>query len=167
MAWTHTPGWQAPSGDTLKAVGNGGRYGAMAILFTDPGNPEKDISSEYFSNATDFANTDNSRVPAMCNHGLPMGTEPIFKQFAETMFGMAQLKRLDNGIFGTITLDPANPLASALADLIEAGALKFSSGSGVQFVRRGQDGHITKWPVIELSVTATPCEFRLPKLRRV
>jgi hypothetical protein len=167
MAFTHTPGWRAPTGNTLKASGAGGKYGALAIRFTDPRNPEKDISSEYFSNATDFANTDNSRVPTMVNHGLPLGDRPIFKAFADRIFGLAELKRLDNGIFGTITLDPADAMASALADLIEAGALKFSSGSGMQFVRRGADGGILKWRVLELSVTATPMEFRLPKLRKI
>jgi hypothetical protein len=58
-------------------------------------------------------------------------------------------------------------MASALADLIEAGALEFSSGSSIQFVRRNHNGHILRWPVIELSVTACPCEPRLPKLRRI
>ena len=167
MAFAHTPGWRPPSANTLKATGNGGRYGAMAVLFSDPSNPEKDISGEFFSTSTSFENTDNSRVPTMVNHGLPLGDRPIFKAFADRSFGLAELKRLDNGIFGTITLDPADPLASALADLIEAGALKFSSGSGVQFVRRGADGHILRWRVLELSVTATPMEFRLPKLRGV
>ena len=167
MAWTHSPGWRPPSASTLKAVGNGGRYGAMAILFTNPSEPLRDLASEYFSSSTSFAGTDNSRVVTMWNHGIPLGDRPIFKRFADATFGLAQLKRLDNGIFGTITLDPADPLASALADLIEAGALKFSSGSGVEFVRRAADGHIRQWPVLELSLTSTPCEFRLPKIRRL
>jgi len=139
----------------------------MAVLFTNPSEPVKDISGEYFSNGTDFSGTDNSRVPTTFNHAIPQGDRPIFRKFADTTFGLAELKRLDNGIFGTITLDPSDPLASALADLIEAGALKFSSGSGVQFVRRGQDGHLTRWKILELSVTACPCEPRLPKLRRI
>ena len=165
MAFAHTPGWRPPSANSLKAVGNGGRYGAMAVRFSDASEP--DISGEWFSSSTDFSGTDNSKVATMVNHGLPLGDRPIFKAFADRSFGLAELKRLDNGIFGTIQLDPADPLASALADLIEAGALKFSSGSGVQFVRRGADGHILRWKVIELSVTATPMEFRLPKLRKI
>jgi hypothetical protein len=55
----------------------------------------------------------------------------------------------------------------SLADLIEQGALRFSSGSTAEFVRRGPDGQILRWPIVELSVTPTPAEWRLPKVRRI
>jgi hypothetical protein len=168
MAFTHSFGWQPPSGCTLKAIGSGGRYGALAVRFTNRSNPERDLQLEFFTEDTEFSRTDNGRVATMFNHGIAISDEAaIFKKFADAVFQDAELKRLDNGIFGTITLDPADALQSALADLIEQGALRFSSGSTAQFVRRGPDGQILRWPIVELSITPTPAEWRLPKLRRI
>jgi len=168
LAFVHTTlGWQPKAGGVLKAVGAGGRYGALAVRFSNALNPERDLQLEFFTEHSDFAGTDNGRVPTMFSHGLAIGEQPIFKRFADAVFGDAELTRLDNGIFGTIRLDPANSMESALADLIEQGALRFSSGSTAQFVRRGTDGQILRWPIVELSVTPTPAEWRLPKIRRL
>jgi len=165
MAFTHRAGWRPPEGSVLKSTGSGGRYGALAVRFSGP--DQKDLQQEYFTSRTEFAGTDRGSVPTLFNHGEPVDSAPIFKRFADRFFPNAQLKRLNNGIFAEVQLDPADKFQSALADLIEAGALRWSSGSTNQFVRKSIDGGITRWPIVEVSLTPSPAEPRLPKLRRM
>ena len=69
MAFAHAPGWQAPSGNILKAVatGNGPRFGAYAVRFSGP--DEKDLSGEYFTSETDFGPRYGDGAPVLIHHG--------------------------------------------------------------------------------------------------
>lgn len=51
--------------------------------------------------------------------------------------------------------------------LIEAGVLGWSSGSVPHLVRRDENKNITDWPIIELSLTPTPAEFRTIGIERI
>jgi len=165
MAFTHSVGWQPPMGGILKSVGEGGTYGALAVRFSGP--DERDLSGEWFDAETFFnPRGGEGNVPTLFNHGVPVARGGIFKRFADSVFPDATIKRIPEGLFGTIKLSSDDPLQSALARLIELGALRFSSGSTVQFARR-DGGRILRWPIAELSVTPTPAEPRLPKIRRV
>jgi hypothetical protein len=166
MAFTHSAGWQPPTVCTLKSAGEGGTYGAVAVRFSGPDEP--DLSGEWFDAETDFgARGGEGNVPTLFNHGSPVSKGAIFKKFADAVFPSATLTRTAAGLFGTIKLSPEDPLQSALALLIERGALKFSSGSTSQLARRDYNGRITRWPIVELSLTPSPMEPRLPKLRKV
>ena len=163
MAFTHSAGWQPNAGGILKSVGDGGTYGAMCVRFGSEDEP--DMTGEWFDEFTDFAfKSAEIHVPSLFNHGIPVGTGAAAKRFADAVFPEATIERVDNGLFGTIKLSPADPLQSAVARMIENGALRFSSGSTTQFARR-QLGRITRWPIVELSVTPRPAEPRLPKIR--
>ena len=166
MASTHEAGWRPNSGGVLKSVGSGGTYGAMCVRFSDSSEP--DMTGEWFDENTDFCfKSAEIRVPLLFNHGLKIANGEIAQRFADAVFPDATIARTAGGLFGTISLSPADPLQSALAKMIEAGALRFSSGSTVQLARRDGDGRITRWPLVELSTTPRPAEPRLPKIRRL
>jgi hypothetical protein len=153
-ALTHSAGWQPPIGGILKSIGDGGTYGSLAVRFSGPDEP--DLQGEWFDSETDFgARGGEGHVPTLFNHGVPVAQGGIFKKFADSVFPDATIKRVPEGLFGTIKLLPDDPLQSALARLIELGALRFSSGSTIQFARR-DGGRILRWPIAELSVTPTP-----------
>ena len=95
--------------------------------------------------------------------GIPIAPGKVFEKFANTVFPDAEIKRVDGGLFGSITLDPPDPLEAALGELIDRGALRFSSGSTSQLAKRDYDGRILRWPIAELSVRPKPAEFRLPQ----
>jgi hypothetical protein len=147
----------------IKRLGSGGSFGALAIRFSGP--HEKDLAGEYFTADTDFGPRAGSGSPVLINHGraLETGLEP----FADLVLPGADVKREDAGIFASVTLDPSDPIQSALAELCEAGAFRWSSGSSPQFVKRGPDGWLSQWLPIEFSMVTKPCEFRLPRLRKV
>jgi len=163
MAFTHCAGWQPNVGGVLKSVGDGGTYGAMCVRFGSEYEP--DTTGEWFDEFTDFAfKSAQLHVPTLFNHGIPVGTGAVAKRFSDAVFPEATIERVPNGLFGTIKLSPADRLQSAVARMIENGALRFSSGSTMQFARR-ELGRITRWPIVELSVTPRAAEFRLPKIR--
>jgi len=163
MAFTHDAGWQPNFGGVLKSIGDGGTYGAMCLRFGNE--DELDMTGEYFDEYTDFAFKSNTiSCPMLFNHGLPIGSGAVATRFANAVFPNATIERVPNGLFGTIKLSPSDPLQSAVAKMIENGALRFSSGSTTQFARR-ESGRITRWPIVELSVTPQPAEPRLPKIR--
>jgi hypothetical protein len=163
MAFTHPAGWQPSSGGILKSVGEGGTYGALCVRF---GNEfERDISGEFFDISCEFYFTGPAiKVVSLFNHTIPIATSETAKRFANAVFPPATIERVEGGLFGTITLSPSDPLQSAVAKMIENGALRFSTGSAMQFVRR-EGARITHWKILELSTTPVPAEPRLPKIR--
>jgi hypothetical protein len=161
-----SPGWQPPTGNILKSAGSGGRYGALAIRFSD--SAERNMQNEYFTSETFFnARGGEGAAPVLFNHGHPISQGRIFEKFANTVFPDARIERTDAGLFASLQLDPADPLQSALAELINRGSLRWSSGSTSHMVKRGYDGQILRWPIAEVSLTPTPAEPRLPRLRKL
>ena len=164
MAFTHSNGWTPNYTCVLKSVGPGGTYGAMCVRFSSPDEP--DMQGEFFDEWTDFCmKSAESNVPTLFNHGLAVGRSATAQRFADAVFPDATIHRVAGGLYGTIKLSAGDPLQSAIATMIEKQALKFSTGSTTQFSRR-ESGRITRWPIVELSVTPTPAEPRLPKIRQ-
>jgi HK97 family phage major capsid protein len=71
----------------------------------------------------------------------------------------------DFGIWAEAQLDMHQHYAQAVLALVEQGALHWSSGSIAHLVQVADDGHITRWPLIEGSLTPTPAEPRLTDVR--
>jgi hypothetical protein len=164
MAFIHPVGWQPNFGGILKSVGDGGTYGALCVRYGSE--LERDLSFEWFDSATEFYFNGALKVPQLFNHGIQIGKSETAKRFANAVFPDATIERVPGGLFGTITLSPSDPLQSAVAKMIENGALRFSTGSAMQFVRR-IGGQITHWKILELSTTPNASEFRLPKIRPI
>ncbi|HAM40522.1 MAG TPA: phage major capsid protein [Candidatus Omnitrophica bacterium] len=72
----------------------------------------------------------------------------------------------DVGVWIEAELDRSRQYVAQVLKLIEAGALGWSSGSVPHLVRR--DGGVIKaWPVVEFSLTPTPCEPRTLGIERI
>jgi hypothetical protein len=165
MAFAHASGWQAPSGNILKAVatGNGPRFGAYAVRFSGP--DEKDLSGEYFTSETDFGPNYGDGSAVLIHHGRPLAEG--LEAFASVILPAAKVNRHGSGLFASTQLDLEDPLHAAIAELITSGAFRWSSGSRTNLVRREADGRIVRWPPLEFSLTPTPAEPRLPRLRLI
>jgi hypothetical protein len=163
MAYIHPRSWQPP-GNILKAIGSGSsRFGAYAVRFSGPA--EKDLSGEYFTSETDFGPKNGNGVPVLIHHGHPI--EKGLEAFANVVLPAAEVKRDQSGLFASTKLDLADPLHAAISELIVGGYFRWSSGSAPQFVKRASDGQLLKWLPIEFSLTATPAEPRLPRIRKL
>ena len=163
MAFTHAPGFQLPTGKVLKSAGitNPQWFGAYGVRFSGP--DEKDLSGEYFTSETDFGPNGGDGVPVLIHHARPIA--PGLENFALVVLPPAKVSRDQTGLFVKVVLDLEDHIASAIADLITAGAFRWSSGSKWDLTIRAQDGRILVWPPVEFSLTPRPCEPRLPRLQ--
>lgn len=123
----------------------------LAIPFGGPFNG-KDIDGEDFGPDTDFAFD-------LFPHGRPTlydhGTDPAMKatvQGRQTEYEV----RPDEGVWAKVQLDKAAKYHATVKRMIDQGLLFFSSGSAPQMAAKNADGHITRWPWLELSLTPTP-----------
>ncbi len=88
------------------------------------------------------------------HHGLDpeIGAEPI---------GVIESIKADSvGLWAEAQIDRAHRYAAAILDLIKQGALGWSSGTLPYLMRKAADGAITRWYIVEGSVTPEPCEPR-------
>jgi hypothetical protein len=162
MAFSHSAGWQMPTANVLKAVsGVWPRFGALAVRFSGP--DEKDLSGEYFTSETDFGPGCGDGVPVLIQHAQPLAKG--LEAFQNVVLPAAKVTRDQTGLFASTQLDLEDPLHNAIAELITAGALRWSSGSRTDLAVRQSDGEILVWPPVEFSLTPTPAEPRLPRLR--
>ena len=163
MAFVHSQGWQAPAGILKSVSGTGSRYGALAIRFSGP--DERDLVGDFFTTATDFSSAGDGEPVVLIGHGNPI--DPALAAFARMSLGPARIQRKHDGMFASFELDNGDPIDAAIIELIHAGAFRWSSGSRADLVERKSNGEITRWPVVEVSLTPTPMEPRLPKIHEL
>lgn len=147
----------------------------LDVLGVPYGGPNggKDSDGEYFDAATKLYLDKYPSVPAVYYHGYsekgkPMG-EPQF--IGKTL---AHEVRTD-GVWFRVVLDKANAYAHRIWDAALKGVARASSGSIIHLVRYGAGGHITHWPVAELSLIdavghrqpANPYAVAVPVLKAV
>ena len=123
----------------------------LAIPFGGP-LAGKDRHGEDFGPDTDLALDwfPEEGRPVLYQHGVDASLKT-------TLVGR-QLEReaMDIGQWAKVQLDKRNRHYEAIRGLVEDGALSFSSGAPPHLVQTRKDGHITRWPWVELSLTPTP-----------
>src|SRR6185369_3952287 len=122
----------------------------LAIPFGGP-NRGKDFDGEDFGPDTDFAlDWFPQGRPVVYHHGKDSDLGPTVqgRQFEHEM--------RDEGVWAKAQLDKSARYHATVDRLVRAGKLFFSSGSMPHLVQGTKDGHITRWPWVELSLTPTP-----------
>jgi hypothetical protein len=157
-------------GDTLKALDDKGRIGGYAVRFTD--REHRDLYGDYFTKDTYLGAHQGDGVDVLFHHGMPLHTtrrmteeqKRSLEAFRNHIFSSpTKAKKDETGLFVEVVLDMANAYEEAVYGLTKAGKLGWSSGSTWHMMRRTDDGEITRWPIIEVSMTPQPAE----KLNRV
>lgn len=112
----------------------------------------KDRHGEDFGPDTDLALDwfPEEGRPVLYQHGLD--------DTLKTTLAGRQIEReaMDDGQWVKVQLDRRNRHKAQLDELIDQGALSFSSGAPPHLVQTRKDGHIIRWPWVELSLTPTP-----------
>lgn len=152
-------------GDTLKALDDKGRVGGYAVRFTD--STHRDSYGEYFTKDTYLGAHQGDGVDVLFHHGLPLQTtrrmteeeEKSLESFRNHIFSSpTKAKKDDVGLFVEVVLDMSDAYEKAVFGLVKADKLGWSSASAGHTVRTTSDGQITRWPIIEISLTPTPAE---------
>ena len=140
----------------IKALDDSGRVGGYLVTWGDEA--RKDLQGEYFTPETDLGLDWYPRRPALYHHGLD-GT------LKGTMIGQIDTLRADDtGVWAEAQLDMHNRYARAVLEMVNRGALGWSSGSLPQLVSVAKSGEILRWPIVEGSLTPTPAEPRQPSI---
>jgi len=135
----------------VKALGDG-KVGGYLIRFTDATSP--DMTGDFFAKETYYGDVKN--VDVYYQHGL----DPAIKR---SVIGRADLRVEDAGIWAEAQLSLRDEYEKAIYELAQAGKLGWSSGSAGHLVEREEKGDvnlITRWPIVEASLTPTPAEPR-------
>lgn len=122
--------------------------GGWAIIFNT-----QDLEHETFTPATKFyLEGPVAQRPVFYDHGLDPA---IGKQ----QIGWAELTIDPEGIWALIQLDRHKAYVERIRELARQGVLGLSSGSAGH-LREVENGVITSWPIVEVSLTPTPAEPR-------
>lgn len=151
-------------GDEVKAISQDGdllRVGAYGIRFGSPS--ETDLVGDWFSPQTDYGPTKGDGAPTMVHHGVPL--RPELADLADMTFAPATVKQDEIGLFVESVLDLSDRYQAANARLVQAGKMRWSSGTAAHIVRRdAETGLLKRWWPVEWSYTPSAAEPRLPPI---
>ncbi len=136
----------------VRAIKSDGDVWALDVLGVPFGghNAGRDSDGEYFSEQTKTYTEQFKAVPAIYFHGYDENNRPSSEP---AYIGTASYSHVDNkGHWYRVVLDKASAYAKRVWEAAKQGVARASSGSITHLVRKGKDGHITHWPVAELSI---------------
>jgi phage head maturation protease len=140
-------------GGELKTFG-AGEVGGYAVMFTTPNDPDQ--TNEYFDARTDFDLTDRSSIRVLYDHERD---PQIQGEITRARFAVGP-----NGITAMAKLDMRDPVHRDLFSAVKRNKLGWSSAAAGHLVRyetvKGGIRRITKWPIVEFSLTENPAELR-------
>jgi HK97 family phage major capsid protein len=122
------------------------RIGGWGIVFGG-----SDLVGDTFTPQTDFKQEWYAHPPVLYDHTL--------NQPQNELGTVVKMEQHDYGLWIEAELDRAKEYTDAVLALIEQGALGFSTGSASHLVRM-KGSTIAQWPILEVSLTTTPCEPR-------
>ena len=111
----------------------------------------KDLEGEFFTKNTDFCLDWFPVRPTIYDHGLDDALK------TSVVGQVTKHDPIDDGIWAKAQLDKNHRYLNAIQELIDKGALGFSSGAMSHLVDVDKKtGEIKKWPWVELSLTPIP-----------
>jgi hypothetical protein len=141
----------------IKSLG-GDRIGGYLALW---GNEDtKDLVGEFFSPETNFwLGTWGDKMPALYHHGY----NPDLRGFKSVVGAWDTFKKDHIGLWVEGELKKHHEYKEAISTLIEEKAAFLSSGAlpKPEYIIVESNGYIKSWPIIEGSITPTPCEPRM------
>ncbi|MBL8164398.1 MAG: phage major capsid protein [Anaerolineae bacterium] len=138
---------------TLKTLDTArGRIGGYLIVWGGP--DTRDLQGEYFTPQTDLGLDWYPQRPVLYHHGLDGAVKAA-------VIGVLDTLRPDEvGLWAEAQLDMRQKYVRAVLRLVEKGVLGWSSGSLPHLAQVAADGRITRWPLVEGSLTPAPAEPR-------
>jgi len=137
---------------TVIAIKSDGDTWELNVLGVPYGGPNggRDSDGEYFSAQTKLYLDKYPTVPAVYYHGYDENGQPASEPQIIGKTTGYEVK--PDGVWFRVVLDQANDYARRVWDAAKNGIARASSGSLAHMRRVARDGHITHWPVAELSI---------------
>jgi hypothetical protein len=136
----------------VKAAAGDGDTWELDVLGVPYGGPNngRDSDGEYFSAQTKLYLDKYPSVPAVYYHGYDENGAPASEPQIIGKTTGYEVK--PDGVWFRVALDQANDYARRVWEAAKNGVARASSGSIAHLRRVARDGHITHWPVAELSI---------------
>lgn len=128
------------------------RIGGYLVVWGDPAH--KDLHDEYFTPQTHFELDWYDARPVLFQHGSDRALH------TDALGQIDTLRTDETGLWAEAQLDTHHRYWKAVRQLIDSGALNWSSGSLPHLTEAAPDGRIIRWPIVEGSLTPTPAEPR-------
>lgn len=139
--------------------------GGYAVVFGNE--KEHDIEGDYFTKNTDLWLDVYKSQPIFFDHAVGVkapgdptegddNTDPRYYKLGH----ITKVAPDDVGVWIEGVLDAHNSWVRGVWELVDKGALFFSSGSAPHLIKRTESGEVKSWPIIEVSLTPTPAEPR-------
>ncbi len=139
----------------LSVDGDTVRVGAYAVLWGGP--DTRDLTGEYFTPETeelDVIYKGIGKLPFIYRHAAD-GTVKA------TVIGEVDFMQADDvGLWYEAQIKVSDKYRRAIVKMIEEGKLGTSTGTLPRARRVAKDGRITRWPIIEVSATPAPADWR-------
>lgn len=119
-----------------------------------------DMVGDRFEPTTDFRLDLVPRKPVFYDHTL--GDAPQVE-----LGEVVRVQSDEKGLWVEAQLERHRQYVEQVLKLVEQGALGWSSGSVAHLVRRDGSGAVRSWPIVEFSLTPTPCEPRCLGVERL
>lgn len=124
----------------------------------------KDLVGDTFTENTDFMWDLVPTKAVFYDHTLDADDDPLDEEIGFADNARAKIDKF--GIWIEAQIDKSKEYAQAILELVDRGALGWSSGSVGHLVRRS-NGIIKRWPIVEFSLTPTPAEPRTLGVERL
>lgn len=135
---------------------SGDRIGGHCILWGSP--YAKDITGEYFTpETTNILSIHRAlgKTPVIFDHGTDA-------TLGADLIGLSDKMAIDEqGVWAETVLNASHGYYRTIRSLVDKGALHYSSGALPKARKAAPDGRLLRWPIIELSTTPRPAEFRM------
>jgi len=135
----------------------------ISVVFDEPGTRNRDLTGEYFTSDTYYgtwAKEGAFRTDSIFHHGIPLDTSAKAQRLADAVLADATMTKTGEGWLTSLVLPMREDYEHEIADLAARGKLGWSTGSAPHVVRKDADGKITRWPIVEVSITPRPAEPR-------
>ena len=146
--------WQ-DYGWSVKALGPR-KFGGYCVLFGGP--DRRDLSGEYFTRDTaelTLLYEQLGALPVLFAHG----SDPVIA--GDVVAAVNLMETRGGGVWFEAQLRERAKYANLVMELIARKALSISTGTLPRARQVAKDGRITRWPVVEVSLTTSPMEPRL------
>lgn len=140
----------------IRSEGDKNIFTAYAVLFGSP--DKRDLHGTYFTKDTNYYLDWFNERPWLYHHGIR--PQELRDSGSQRIGTWKEIGQDEIGVFVKGELDLRHKYMDAIRELTDNEVLYPSSGTLEYVMRVGPDGFVEDWPIVEVSSTVAPSEYR-------
>jgi hypothetical protein len=151
-------------GDALKTLDDKGKIGGYLVAWGSPALTDATGKRDFFTPETDLGRFCKTGVDLLFYHGLPRLSAEVENPLADRILGEVKTTADDAGLWMEGVYKIRDEYEEQVYDGVKKGKMGLSSGAASHMVRRAREAkgsnRVTRWPIVEASITPSPAEPR-------